>query len=199
MKPGERTMQFFTSYIASFYSFFERFEMPNSVHFSMKTDTNSEPIFFKSYAFVSKPIVRCSFLVTLILRRRTFSKIAPPVVCGVYIFVIHKALWPFFCFQKPRYMVRHVGYAIYRYLAVAFCDYVPGADSGPARFPNQVSSFGGIGQNRADVSKCQALARSNSSWFSRDSHSILLRSGWSEAGWSASNALLPRFSIAGAV
>lgn len=196
-------VQTFCSLAVSRIGFFRRI-VQAEVYFTPFIYDSGYPLvsmFFNS--FVRLTAVGFLFSVSHILGMRGFPEILP-VVFLLSVFMVYLFFRPSSSNVFPRKAVCGITSAVnankYSTVLISLtCDTSFFSARRKSDFPPEKSSALVVTENLSEVRGRQRVARGDEVCFAGVAHSILLRSGRSEAGLSASNALLPRFSSTGVV
>ena len=197
-KARKLFVEFFGCYTVSFVRFFWRFEQPKVGFFAVHNNTrNPFPVMF-SDSFVRLFAMGAFFTVSHVLSMRCRTYIFPFVIFVVAILVVQAFYWPITFNAQPCYMRGSIVPLSDCYIQTAIFFPVGTrrgaffAAGGAIDFPDKKSGQRIVVQYGAHESNGGALADFARTCFGWGSHSTLLRSFRSEAGLSATNALLPR-------
>ena len=142
----------------------------------------------KKYTCIARFIIASYFSVKRLLLVVSQAEIFKTIIRWFSIDVIYEISWPLFSHKQPSYTVGFVIFGKYRYYSISSFVRVSGF------FP-KLSCFRIISKACGYLFESRLVAKFLFLCFVWRSHSTLLRSLWSEAGSSASNAYLPRCYI----
>lgn len=149
-------------------------------------------------AFIWLRTVRALFAVSHILHLRCRPQIFPPVVRAFSVFVVDYFFGPLSSYVAPSQATGDIARPVNSYEDPSVgvrtaCDHAPPSARRKGDFPAKNSGSLAVVQYRTQISNRERVARRNEVCFAGVSHSILLRSAWSEAVEGVTSAFLPRF------
>ncbi len=138
---------FFRSRAVDCVRFFSSLEYPKMLSFPVEfyADDKTSGTMFAN-AFVSRSIISLQSPISLVLRGRGFSKVAPTIVVFYTVLVIDFKFWPFPSLVKPNNSMNHVffvGDSYFKALSIKISCFVTDMNAfRQAFFPKELSCFG---------------------------------------------------------
>lgn len=199
------SMEFFSSDIIRGYGFFSRCKK-SKIHSFFSTLYHCAPLAVGVlvHSFFTALIIFSRASITAVLAICSGAYSIPLVVPRLAEFMIYYIWGPFTKYNEMSKAVTKIHFSVNSDLNISkvvfpTCNFIFTSSWASIHSPVQLSCFWIVTKYRPDIRSGKVVARFRGICFLERSHSILLRSGRPEAGWSVGSALLPRLSIANGV